>query len=121
MKSQSASEAALVLFEKYGDEVYRYVRYTIGESSDAEDIVQEVFLRVLQSWKRFNHKSSSKTWLWSITKNCIKEQLRKIEKQQVRNVPLVGELVDESKSNTDYITPCYEQNQSNHEKGGRNS
>lgn len=96
MKSQSASEVALMLFEKYGDEVYRYVRYTIGEPSDTEDVVQEIFLRVLQSWKRFNHKSKPKTWLWSITNNCIREHLRRAGRQRAGNVPLDGEFVDES-------------------------
>lgn len=92
MKSQSASDAALMLFEKHGDEVYRYVRYTIGNQSDTEDIVQEIFLRVLQSWKQFNHRAKPKTWLWSITNNCIREHLRKTEKQQSRNIPFAGEF-----------------------------
>lgn len=71
------SEAAATLLEQHGDEIYRFVRFTIGNKPDADDLTQEVFLRVIQGWKRFNHSSNPKTWLWAIAKNCIKEHYRK--------------------------------------------
>jgi RNA polymerase sigma-70 factor (ECF subfamily) len=73
----SSSEAARMLFDQSGDEVYRYIRFTVGSEADAEDILQDVFLRVLQSWSHFNHRSSPKTWLWSIANNCLREYFRK--------------------------------------------
>jgi RNA polymerase sigma-70 factor, ECF subfamily len=77
LKSISSSDAARMLFEQYGDEVYRYIRFTIGDQAESQDVLQEVFLRVLQSWGRFQHKSSPRTWLYAIANNCIKESLRK--------------------------------------------
>lgn len=65
-----------MLVEQYGDQLYRFIRYIVGDTGDADDLVQEVFLRVIQSWHRFNHKSNPKTWLWSIAKNCIREYFR---------------------------------------------
>lgn len=80
LRSMSPSNAAHVLFDQHGDEVYRYIRFTIGNKTEAEDILQEVFLRVVQSWDRFNHRSSPKTWLWSIVNNCIREYMRKAKR-----------------------------------------
>lgn len=93
MESLSPRDAASMLFEKHGEEVYRYIRYTIGDASQADDILQEVFLRVLQSWHRFNHKSSPKTWLWAITKNCIRDYFRS-QKRNNRQVVLEDEIKD---------------------------
>jgi RNA polymerase sigma-70 factor, ECF subfamily len=96
VQSLSPSEAAQMLFERYGDEVYRYIRFTVGDLTEADDILQEVFLRVLQSWNRFMNKSSSKTWLWSITNNCIKENFRK-RKRVRNNVVLNDDFRDDTK------------------------
>ncbi|WDL98782.1 RNA polymerase sigma factor [Alicyclobacillus sp. ALC3] len=97
MEEQSVSDVALMLFEQHGDEIYRYVLYTVTDESDTEDIVQDIFLRVLQSWKRFNHKSSPKTWLWSIANNCVREYFRKKRRQQAI-IPLIDDFADESVS-----------------------
>lgn len=79
----SPSEAVTMLLEQYGDELYRFVRFTVGNKSDADDLIQDVFLRVIQGWKRFNHRSNPKTWLWAIAKNCIKEFYRKQKRHSV--------------------------------------
>ncbi|WDL95821.1 RNA polymerase sigma factor [Alicyclobacillus sp. ALC3] len=77
MPRQSPGDAAQSLFEAYGEEVYRYLWYTLGRRSEAEDLVQEVFLHVLQSWQRFEHRSTTRTWLWGIVNNCLREHQRK--------------------------------------------
>lgn len=91
--SLSSREAASMLFEQHGDEVYRYIRYTIGNASHADDILQDVFLCVLQSWERFSHRSTPNTWLWAITKNCIRDYFRR-QKRMNRQVPFDGETGD---------------------------
>lgn len=93
MESMTPSEAAAALFEQYGNEVYRFIRYTVGTKSDADDILQDVFLRVLQNWNRFKHESSSKTWLWAIAKNCIREYFRR-QKRIPRHATLNDQIRD---------------------------
>jgi RNA polymerase sigma-70 factor, ECF subfamily len=95
VESLSPSEAAKMLLATYGDEVYRYIRFTVGNQAEADDILQEVFLRVLQSWNRFKHKSSSKTWLWAIANNCIRENFRK-RKRVYNNVALNDDFRDDT-------------------------
>ena len=77
MTAQSPADDAESLFLAYGDEIYRYLWYATGHRSEAEDLVQEVFLRALQSWERFEHRSTARTWLWGIVNNCLRDHLRK--------------------------------------------
>lgn len=73
----TARTAAQELFERFGSEIYDHVYLVVGNRQDAEDISQDVFLRVLQSWGHYQHKASERTWLWSITRNCLREHYRK--------------------------------------------
>lgn len=81
-KHLSAIEATEQLFELYGDEVYRYARFSIHNRQEAEDLTQEVFLKVLRSWHGFRHEASPKTWLWSILRRSIADAIRKKRKHK---------------------------------------
>lgn len=81
-RKPDAAAATEELFALYKEDVYRYARFTLGSASDAEDIVQEVFLRVLKNWDRFRGGAHPKTWLWSITRRCIIDRARKLEKDK---------------------------------------
>ena len=77
-----AAAATEELFALYKEDVYRYARFTLGSPTDAEDVVQEVFLRILKSWDRFRGDAHPKTWLWTITRRCIIDRARKLEKDK---------------------------------------
>ena len=81
--SMDAATATEYLFEHYKNEVYRYARYTLGSSNEAEDVVQEVFIKVLRHWDRFRGDASPKTWLWTIVRSCIADRGRKRRRQQI--------------------------------------
>jgi RNA polymerase sigma-70 factor (ECF subfamily) len=61
---------------KYGDTLYSWALYKTGMPEVAEDIVQETFLAALQSFSRFNGKSSAKSWLFAILNNKIADYYR---------------------------------------------
>lgn len=73
----TAEEAVEELFELYADEIFRYARLMLQDDYLAEDIVQEVFMRVLRSWDKFREEANAKTWLWSIARNCLYDVFRK--------------------------------------------
>ncbi|HRP01640.1 MAG TPA: RNA polymerase sigma factor [Candidatus Kapabacteria bacterium] len=52
------------------------LRY-LKDYEDADDITQEVFITALDNLRKFNRKSSIKTWLYKITVNKCKNELRK--------------------------------------------
>lgn len=65
--------------ERYQLPVYALAYRTTQNRADAEDIAQEVFVRVYRSLKTFRRASSLKTWLFQITTNLLIDQLRKAQ------------------------------------------
>src|SRR4051812_50059074 len=53
----------------------------VGDRSLAEDLTQEVFLRVFQGLPRFSHGSKFTTWLFQVTKNRVLDELRATERR----------------------------------------
>jgi RNA polymerase sigma-70 factor (ECF subfamily) len=53
----------------------------VGDRTLAEDLTQEVFLRVYQGLPRFSHNSKFTTWLFQVTKNRVLDELRATERR----------------------------------------
>jgi RNA polymerase sigma-70 factor (ECF subfamily) len=77
MTEPSAREGIRVLFDQFADDIYRYALYTLHDSAEAKDVVQEVFFRAFKQWEAFRHESSYKTWLLSIARNYMYDLLRR--------------------------------------------
>jgi RNA polymerase sigma-70 factor, ECF subfamily len=65
------------LYNKYHQDVFQFLIYMVRNRSQAEDLAQEVYIRVLKSYQHFEGKSSEKTWLFSIAKNVAIDHFRK--------------------------------------------
>lgn len=63
------------LFEKYSDMVYRIAISYGNQIQFAEDIVQEVFLRLLKKRPHFKSSQHEKAWFIRVTVNCCKSML----------------------------------------------
>ena len=61
--------------------VYNYVLRLVGDRSLAEDLTQEVFLRVYQGLPRFSLRCRFTTWLFQVTKNRVLDELRANERR----------------------------------------
>jgi len=73
-RCQAGDEEAFgLLFEQYKNLVYRTTYLTLGTASDAEDILQEVFLQVHRSLDEYDPgRGAFSTWLYRITVNrCL--------------------------------------------------
>lgn len=54
------------------DAVYRFaLRLTGGSAPDAEDLVQETFLRAYRAWEQYTPGTSAKSWLFTICRNTF--------------------------------------------------
>jgi RNA polymerase sigma-70 factor, ECF subfamily len=53
------------------DDVYRFALSLTRDASDADDIVQETFLRAYRSWHTFQPGSDARRWLFTITRNVF--------------------------------------------------
>lgn len=70
------SSALEMMMNRYGDLVLRTAYFYMGDRHLAEDVSQEVFLRVYHHWNTFKGNSRVKTWLTRITINICKDKLR---------------------------------------------
>ena len=64
------------LVERYSRGVFRLAYRMAGSEQDAEDIVQESFLKAFRQIHRFESRSGFGTWLYRITSNCALDFLR---------------------------------------------
>ena len=79
--------------------MFNYVLRVVGNRSLAEDLTQEVFLRVFQGLSGFSARSLFTTWLFQVTKNRVLDELRAVERRprqsvQVDDMPQL-EVVDQ--------------------------
>lgn len=58
-------------------DVRRYVAHLSADPHAADDLTQETFLRALQSLHRFEGRSSARTWLLSIARRTVADDLRR--------------------------------------------
>ena len=56
------------------DAVYRFAFRLTGTAADAEDLVQETFLRAYRAWDRFESGTRAKSWLFTICRNAFLRQ-----------------------------------------------
>jgi RNA polymerase sigma-70 factor (ECF subfamily) len=66
----------LDLFEQHGAALYRFCRFTLGGEADAEDAVQETFLKLLQHLGRQGERSNLRAWLFTVAANACRDRLR---------------------------------------------
>lgn len=73
-------EALRALVERHQDFIFNLALKMFGSRTDAEDLTQEVLVKVITSLKGFRHASSVKTWLYRITVNhFLKTRRRAME------------------------------------------
>ena len=64
------------LYNKFHPQVFKTAFGYFNNNFDADEIVQDVFIEVHRSAKRFNHKSGLSTWIYRITVNKSLDKLR---------------------------------------------
>jgi RNA polymerase sigma-70 factor (ECF subfamily) len=69
-------DAFRLLVERHGRSLYRLAYRLTGTREDAEDVVQEAFVRAYRQLGRFESRSNVATWLYRIGFNCAIDHLR---------------------------------------------
>jgi len=81
-KAQRGDERAFSLIVRaYEAPVFNYVMRLVGDRALAEDLTQEVFIRVFQGLPKFSLRSKFTTWLFQVTKNRVLDELRASERR----------------------------------------
>lgn len=66
-----------ILIEKYLKLIYGFVYKNVGNSENAQDITQEIFVKVWKNIRKFDQKKSFKPWIFQIAKNTAIDFMRK--------------------------------------------
>src|ERR1700740_1714303 len=99
--AQSGEEAAFEeLIRRHQQRVFGLVSGILRRREDVEDVVQQVFLKVFVSLKRFDQRAAFSTWLYKISVNECWDYLRK---KKVRPLLYEADLSEEQVSRLDGI------------------
>ena len=91
-RAQRGDERAFEqILRAYETPIFNYVYRIVGERSLAEDLTQEVFVRVFQALPRFSLRCKFTTWLFQVTKNRVLDELRASERRP-RSVVAIDDI-----------------------------
>ncbi len=85
----------LEYYHQYFPAIYRYVSFRIGQRSESEDLVSEIFLKAVEKYHTYEARPdiSFSSWIFKIAKNTLIDYYRK-HKRKTLNIEDIGELVD---------------------------
>jgi RNA polymerase sigma-70 factor (ECF subfamily) len=66
----------LRLFHEHGGAIYRFCRSTLRNESDAEDVLQDTFLKLLQHLTSDGDRSNLRSWLFTVAANACRDRGR---------------------------------------------
>ncbi len=85
-------DAYRILVERHSHHVFRLAYRMTGNRHDAEEVVQEAFLRAYQKLGQFAARANFGTWVYRIAANYAIDRMRQKKKEEARRVePPVGE------------------------------
>ena len=88
------ADAFRVLVERHSRPLFRLAFRMTGNEQDAEDIVQETFLRAYRRIGKFDERASFGTWLYRITVNCSLDLVRARKRRSEQSGPANPEMDD---------------------------
>ncbi len=83
---QGDVQAFDTLVRRYKDQLLNFVYRFVGNRSDAEDIVQETFLRVYKNKHYYKEIAKFSTWVYTIAGNLAKTELRRRKRHKIFSV-----------------------------------
>lgn len=93
------------LVRAHSREIHAYLWRMMGDSADAEDCLQESFLRAYRAYSRLDGKANTRAWLYKIATNTARSHLKKrgrtssrtadIDPALISNGPALGEQVEQ--------------------------
>ncbi len=84
---QKDTEAFTRLYEAYFDKIYRYVAIRVRNETEAEDLTQQVFMKMLESISTFKYKGLPfSSWIYRIAHNQVVDFLRQQNKKATLDI-----------------------------------
>src|SRR3989449_3534725 len=94
------AQAFGALVDRYQTRLLNFINRTIGDRERAEDLVQEVFIRVFRHLHRFDQTKKFSTWIYTIASNLAKNERSEEHTSELQSrLHLVCRLLLEKKKN----------------------
>ena len=91
LRFQQGDELAYVeLVNRYRDRLINFVFRFVGSFEEAEDIVQDTFVKLYQKKDYYRPISEFSTWIFTIASNLAKTELRKRKRRKVSYLSQIG-------------------------------
>ncbi|WP_432667448.1 RNA polymerase sigma factor SigZ [Wukongibacter baidiensis] len=98
------------IWNEFSTELYKYINSKVKSEYDAEDILQDVFVKIYKNVDKVDELSELKSWIYKITKNTIIDYYRKKKDVSV-GIEKIEEGLDEdndSDNMNEEISKCLE-------------
>lgn len=95
---QRGTRAFETAYDHYADMLYRLALSRVHHPEDAEDIVQEVFLKYMASYHKLRDDEHERAWLVRVTINHCNDHLRHHKRRRWVSIDEVVELAEETPS-----------------------
>lgn len=96
MKNKNKTEF-LKIYDPIHESFCRFCRAISGNSADAEDLIQDSILNVLEQFERIKDKSSFKSYLFGVASNLNKMKRRRLKFKAEFSEKEINQIVDQSK------------------------
>jgi RNA polymerase sigma-70 factor (ECF subfamily) len=81
-RAQRGDKAAFeAIVAEFQTSIFNYILRAVGDRALAEDLTQDVFMRVYQKLPRFSFRSKFTTWLFQVAKNRVVDEFRSRERR----------------------------------------
>ncbi len=85
-------------YDMYGDMMYKIAYLYLGSADDAEDVMQDVFVKLITKAPKFKNEEHKKAWLIRTAQNRCKDKLKASERSNVNiddyNIPSENRNMD---------------------------
>lgn len=107
------------LVYRYKDPLINFVYNFLGDRIDAEDVVQETFLRVFKKKHMYRNIAKFSTWIYTIAGNLAKTELRRRRRRRIMSISQIGYDDRDYDIPDDMLTPDKKVNSDINEKSIR--
>jgi len=92
-----------LLVDSFQEPIYNYIRRLVVSHEDAEDVLQEVFIRVFRHIDQFREESSLSTWIYRIATNESLRLLNSRKRRETVSTEDIQENLISSLKASDYV------------------
>jgi RNA polymerase sigma-70 factor (ECF subfamily) len=91
------------LVADHSREIYVYLWRMTYDESTAEDCLQDTFLRAYKAYPRLDGEANCRAWLYKIATNVARAQLKRLQKEGLRQISLDPKRLSDGRSAADQV------------------